>query len=395
MINIKNKLKLFPDALKLCSLFIENDAEIRFIGGAVRDLIANIAVSDIDLATNFTPDRVEELLKNNKIKYFSTGKIFGTITAIINNNNIEITTLRKDIICDGRHAQVQFSNDWQEDALRRDFTINALSCDLNGDVYDYFGGLEDLKQGKVRFIGKPQERITEDYLRILRFFRFSAYFAKEIDEQSLNACSEYANKFNQITINRFRAEIAKIFIAPNGLKMIKIMQEYKILPCSIDSIIYLENLYKLLKIFNYNHSELLSLSALLRKFNQPDFIIHNSAFSRHESKLLKKLVYSKITDFSYSNLKKLWQKYKDNFPQIILINLAVSYESLNDELLNNLKMLFSTPIKPLPIRGEDLLQLKIKPGKEMGNILAIAEDIWYNKKFNISKLELLNLIISK
>src|SRR6478736_2088371 len=149
----------------------------RYVGGAVRDDLLGLPISDIDLATRLTPDEVVRRLEKARIKAVPTGIDHGTITAISDGHPFEITTLRRDVSTDGRRATVAFTDDWKEDAARRDFTINALSADpRNGEIFDYFDGLDDLEARRVRFIGDPLQRIAEDHLRILRFFRFHARF---------------------------------------------------------------------------------------------------------------------------------------------------------------------------------------------------------------------------
>jgi poly(A) polymerase len=167
----------------------------RYVGGAVRDDLLGLPVSDIDLATRIPPDQVIERLEKAKIKAVPTGIDHGTITAVSDGQPVEITTLRRDVSTDGRRATVAFTDDWKEDAARRDFTINALSADpLSGELFDYFGGLADLERRHIRFIGDPLQRIAEDHLRILRFFRFHARFdAGEPDAAALDACAERAN----------------------------------------------------------------------------------------------------------------------------------------------------------------------------------------------------------
>ena len=154
---------------------------LRFVGGCVRNSLLQKENTDIDLATVKKPQEVMNLLKNANIRVVDTGIKYGTVTAVIDGQAFEITTLRRDLKCDGRYAEVEFTDDWEEDASRRDFTINAMSCDLDGKLYDYFSGKEDLAAGLVRFVGDANERVEEDVLRILRFFRFNAYFAHDFD----------------------------------------------------------------------------------------------------------------------------------------------------------------------------------------------------------------------
>ena len=156
-----------------------SDAEIRYVGGCIRKIIKEEKVDDIDLATNLNPQQVCEALKKNHINFYETGIEHGTITAVIDNYSFEITSLREDVETDGRHAQVKFSTNWKKDATRRDFTINAIYADVDGNLFDPFNGKDDLEKGIIRFIGNPEERIKEDYLRILRYFRFFFSYSKK------------------------------------------------------------------------------------------------------------------------------------------------------------------------------------------------------------------------
>ena len=155
-----------------------NEAEIRYVGGCVRKIINNEKVDDIDLATNIEPTKVKEALENKNLNYFETGIEHGTITALIENDKFEITSLRSDIKTDGRHAEIEFTTDWIKDAERRDFTINSIYADINGNLFDPFDGKKDLENGLIKFVGEPEKRIKEDYLRILRYFRFFALYSK-------------------------------------------------------------------------------------------------------------------------------------------------------------------------------------------------------------------------
>ena len=148
-------------------------SEVRYVGGCIRKILNNEEIDDIDLATNLKPDETINALKNNQINFYETGKEHGTITANINGKDFEITSLRRDVSTDGRHANVEFSESWYEDASRRDFTINSIYSDLNGNLYDPFNGKEDLEKKIIKFIGNAEKRIKEDYLRILRYIRFS------------------------------------------------------------------------------------------------------------------------------------------------------------------------------------------------------------------------------
>ena len=218
---IKN---LPPEVLRLLAVFGD---EIRLVGGAVRDLILQKNVSDFDFATTFLPQEIIQILEKNHIKAIPTGLKFGTITALIAGKNFEITTLRKDSENDGRHCEVQFIDDYFLDAARRDFTINALYLDAKGALYDYFDGISDLKNCKIRFIGEAQKRIEEDFLRILRFFRFSCEYASELDEKGLKACILQKNNLSKLSKERVRAEILKMLNSAKKENLIAVLQVLK------------------------------------------------------------------------------------------------------------------------------------------------------------------------
>ena len=203
----------------------------RYVGGAVRDDLLGLPVSDIDLATRIKPDEVMERLRKARIKAVPTGIDHGTITAVSDGRAVEITTLRRDVSTDGRRATIAFTDDWQEDAARRDFTINALSADpVSGELFDYFGGLADLEQRHIRFIGDPLQRIAEDHLRILRFFRFHARFdAGEPDAAALEACTARANDLMALSRERIADELLKLLGVANPAPTVGVMLQRNIL----------------------------------------------------------------------------------------------------------------------------------------------------------------------
>jgi len=202
----------------------------RFVGGAVRDTLLGLDVADIDIATPHAPDAVIDRLEAARIKAVPTGIAHGTITAVSDGTVVEVTTLRRDVSTDGRHATVAFTDDWREDAARRDFTINALYADpATGEIYDYFGGLSDLMARRVRFIGDPYQRIAEDHLRILRFFRFHARFGEAVDPAGLAACAARANDLMALSRERIAAELLKLLVAPGAVAVMALMIEHGIL----------------------------------------------------------------------------------------------------------------------------------------------------------------------
>jgi poly(A) polymerase len=203
----------------------------RFVGGAVRDTLLHLPVADLDLATALEPDEVMRRLQAQKIKAIPTGLAHGTITAVLPNGPVEVTTLRRDVSTDGRHAVVAFTADWRADAARRDFTMNALTADpISGEIFDYFDGLADLEAGHVRFIGAPLERIAEDHLRILRFFRFHARFGRGgPDAAGLEACTVRANDLMALSRERIAQELLKLLAVADPVPTLAVMIDRAIL----------------------------------------------------------------------------------------------------------------------------------------------------------------------
>jgi tRNA nucleotidyltransferase/poly(A) polymerase len=201
---------------------IPENSEIRYVGGFVRKIINKEKVDDVDLATNVIPEKICEILKKNNISFYESGIEHGTITAKIENYKFEITTLRKDISTDGRHAKVEFSNDWHEDASRRDFTFNAIYANLDGNLYDPFNGKADLNLGIVKFIGDPEKRIQEDYLRILRYVRFYVNYSKiDHDDNLKKIIKQNINGVSKISSERLLDELKKLVLSPGFLKISK------------------------------------------------------------------------------------------------------------------------------------------------------------------------------
>jgi poly(A) polymerase len=216
----------FPGLSSLAEVLGATRGEARYVGGAVRDTLLGVEVADVDIATRHAPEAVMTLLRAAGIKAIPTGLAHGTVTAVVEGRPIEVTTLRRDLSTDGRHAIVAFTDDWREDAARRDFTMNALYADpVTGAVVDFFDGLTDLAARRVRFIGDPFQRIAEDYLRILRFFRFHARFGDAIDAQGLDACAARARDLMALSRERIASELLKLLVARAAVPVVRLMVE--------------------------------------------------------------------------------------------------------------------------------------------------------------------------
>jgi poly(A) polymerase len=219
-----------PELRTVFAALNEGDIETRAVGGAVRNAMLGLRVSDVDLATTGSPDEVQALAKKAGLKAVPTGLAHGTITVIANHTPFEVTTLRRDVETYGRHASVVFTKDWEEDARRRDFTMNALYAAPDGTVIDPLGGLADLERGYVRFIGNPAERIREDFLRILRFFRFNAQFGSGgFDAEALHACVQERRGLEKVSAERIWAELRRLLIAKGAVAAVQALYDYGLL----------------------------------------------------------------------------------------------------------------------------------------------------------------------
>ena len=207
-------LENIKEAQTIFSLIGEK--KIKFVGGCVRKALSGEDIDDIDLASELQPQEIKKKLIENNIKVIETGISHGTVTVILNEKKFEITTLRRDVSTDGRHAKIEFTTNWEEDALRRDFTINAIYADNYGRIFDPANGISDLNQGKVKFISSPEERVQEDYLRILRYFRFFLQYSKlDHDKSIINIIKKNINGINKISNERIFDELAKIITLKN------------------------------------------------------------------------------------------------------------------------------------------------------------------------------------
>lgn len=384
--------------LKIINIIKNHGANTRLIGGFVRDSLLGIQTQDIDIATDLLPNEVSDLLTSHKIKIIPTGIEFGTVTAIIGNDKFEITTLRKDISCNGRHAKVEYCKDFAIDAQRRDFTINALSyCPIKQEIYDYFTGLEDLKHKIVKFIGNPEERITEDALRILRFFRFSSKYAKTLEQESLSACIKYKNKLSNLSRERINQELDAIMIINNN-DILDTLSSSGILQILHPQAIYQSTLLQSL------HNIASNLDALIGKnliyailFHQNDvplkYFIENK-FSKKDAKDIVDLIKLAFVikksnlDVSIEALKFVWLE-KKNFADYFL--LAGTFIAELDKLQQLYFACKNMQIPIFPITGEDLMKLGLS-GPAVGKTISALKHKWVLSNFKLTKQELIQQV---
>jgi len=380
---MKKELKFTSRHLKdLISIFGSSNA--RLVGGCVRDAFLGIETNDFDIATKLRPEQVTKLLESKDINVIPTGLKHGTVTAMMGGEKFEITTLRKDLKCDGRHAEVAFTDDFKEDAARRDFTINALSYDVFAhEIFDYFEGLRHLEQKRVVFIGDPHKRIEEDYLRILRFFRFSAYYAKDFDPEGLKACNALADRLKEISRERINMEFDKILLAPNNIKTLYAMQD--VLPSIFEplDIGTLEKILDLSKQFKAS----LSLNEIYSLLFW-DHDLSKLKFDNARKKQIRKFA-EFVSNIANANLRAIW--INSSHPCTLHILFANLDGVINNAKIQELLELISKPKPKFPVNGGDLLNLGYS-GKNVGNVLDYLRTIWINHNFQISKKDLIKCI---
>ncbi|MES2988055.1 MAG: CCA tRNA nucleotidyltransferase [Pseudomonadota bacterium] len=350
--------------------------DVRFVGGCVRDTLLGIPVSDVDLATSLPPEKVVEYLKEAGITAVPTGIAHGTVTAVIESGPVEVTTLRRDVSTDGRHATVAFTDDWREDAARRDFTMNALYADPNTRaITDYFGGLDDLEARHVRFIGDPYARIAEDHLRILRFFRFLARFGDEPDAAALEACSARANDLMALSRERIRDELLKLLVAKDAVPVLRLMIERRILVPVLPEIVSADALAQLItreEGADVPGDRFRRLAALLPR----DPSIGDAVASRLKlSKAEKKRLTLALTD-------RIGSPYEDAY--------RVGLEAATDRALlvfdpfdavMAARHLQQWDVPRFPLTGGAIVARGIKAGPEVARLLRAIEDRWVAENF--------------
>lgn len=383
--------------LKLFDVVEKHGGVLRFVGGAVRDALAGLEGFDLDLATDMSPDELVETCEESNIKTIPIGIKYGTVGVVINDTVLEVTSLRKDIETDGRHAKVEFTTDWKEDASRRDLTINAVYADEKGNVFDYYNGIDDLEKGIVRFIGNPNLRIQEDYLRILRFFRFYSIFGKgEIDAKALAACRANQSGLSKISIERVRDEFAKLLLTPNVIKTIKIMIDNDILGYILPPAPHFNCLQRLI---NLVRQENLDESALRRLFilYLPDEKVAENFATRFKLSRKQKELFVNLARFNpdvaaftdEKSLMKLLYEHGREFCHHKFILRCAETGQRPENFHQILEKIQTLPISEFPLKGRDLITAGITDNRKIGQILDMLEHLWIESNFTMSKDDLL------
>ena len=383
-----------------------DEAELRFVGGCVRKLINNEVVDDIDLSTNLTPENVIEILKKNNINYYETGIEHGTITAVINKKSFEITSLRKDVKTDGRHAQVVYTKNWLEDASRRDFTINAIYSDIDGNLFDPFNGKKDLYDGLIEFIGDPAIRLKEDYLRILRYIRFFlGYSRNQHNKNTVKIIKQHLSGLKQVSKERQLQELKKIVFIENFNKIYSDKDSKEIFLLIFPELKHINKINKLDNLSNNilkkkSFAFILAL-LLIDKTEDCDYFIYKYNLSNKEKDKINHLksIFSedpKKDFFSKENLSRiLLKKGKENLIDILDFKILTSKK--NKDYFIDLKKYFNEfEIPVMPVKAKDLIEkFNLKEGKLLGSIIKEIEEQWLNNNFKISNDQIKDIVKSK
>ena len=383
--------------------FHSSDSEVRFVGGCIRKIINKEKVNDIDMATNLDPQKIKEILKKNKIEYHETGIEHGTITALIEGHKFEITSLREDILTDGRHAKVKFSKNWKEDALRRDFTINSIYADEEGNLFDPFEGKKDLENGIVNFIGDPDHRIKEDYLRILRYLRFFAQYSRHPHNLELiRKLKINIGGISKLSKERLLDELKKI----TQLEILEKLTNDKI-GLELFLIIFPE--MKNIDIFSKLNSKkkeiikkadfvfMLSLM-IIDETDNADYFIYKFNISKKDQKRIKVIdnffkekILSKT--LREDKLNKIFYYNGKQAVTDILYYYLIKSKKNTEDIQKLIDLYQKKTIPKMPVGAEFLMKkFNISEGKQLGVKLKVIEEEWVKNNFQISDKKVIQIM---
>ena len=380
-----------PETRAVMAALAKDGGEARFVGGVVRNALLHRPITDIDIATPLLPDEVTRRLQAAGLGAVPTGIEHGTVTAISNGKPFEITTLRRDVATDGRRATVAFTTGWKEDAARRDFTINALYASCGGEVFDYFGGLADLESGRVRFVGDAVTRIREDYLRILRLFRFHAWYGSgELDAGALRAAAAEKSGLAILSGERIQKELLKLLEAENPTAMLRVMAATGILSELLPGS---PNLARLEKLVEIDRSNFFTADALLRL---AAILPHDPAFadavgdrlklSNADHERLRDLTGTNEKIVSYLSIREvrklLYRLDAARFKGLVRLRWAEDPKESNAVQWRALLAMADAWQRPVfPLSGRDVMAAGVVQGPLVGRILSEVEEWWIESDF--------------
>ena len=370
----------------------EDKTAARFVGGCVRKYLSYEKIDDIDIATILTTDQIKEKFKDTDLKVIDTGVKHGTVTIVSENHKVELTTLRKDIKTDGRHAEVEYTDDWQQDSERRDFTINAIYMDINGKLFDPQMGTIDLKNKNIKFIGDPQKRIEEDYLRIVRFIRFKVMYDIVVEPTTSDAIKQNLDGIQKISKERILIELLKILSLKNFLTINQSSNLREIFSMIFPEFLYLNRLERLKKVYEYSkvNVDILLAVMLIDDKENHEYFIHKYNASNKTKETLEQFYKNLIKlkndkEFFEKNLiKNIYLNGKNHLIALNLINFSINSKVKMSDFSKTLNKILKIKVPIFPIDGETLKQKGMQEGQMLGNVLKILEKEWINNNFQIS-----------
>lgn len=375
------------------------DIPLRLVGGCVRDAIMQRPLGDLDLCSPAPPERTQAALEPAGIKVVPTGLAHGTITAVVDGTAFEITSLRRDLICDGRHAEIAYTDDWQADARRRDFTMNAIYADIRtGELYDDVGGIADARAGRLRFIGDAAQRIEEDALRILRYFRFFAtHSTDEPDADALAACAAKRTMIAGLSAERIQQEMRRLLRAVQPDTSLLLMKNHQIDSFIFGFTINLETFAKSAHFYEEIESiEWLRLALICRASGADAVrLVRKWKLSNQQSDLVMALVNHPTLappQDETTMIRQARRLSEDVYP-LLLVREAVEQDWEVEQTISWIRAARALTLPRFPLRGDDLLQAGVPAGSKLGATLRQLEERWEQSGFSLGRDALLAQLV--
>jgi len=398
-----SKLTTDTEIMSFFDVINRHGGVLRFVGGAVRDALKGISGSDLNFATDLSPEELVEICTDEGIETIPIGMKQGSVGVVFGNKVVEVSSLYKYVFNGDGTADIEFTDNWEEDAARRDLTINAVYADEQGNVFDYYNGIEDLEKGLIRFSGSADRRIQEDYLRILRYFRFYAMFGEGApDKKAMEACKKNCKGLRKIPMERIRDELFKLIQTRHVAKSYRLIQENGILSYIMPDAAFIDDL----DYFNSVAGEVsFEDDAVIKMFilYRPDAALAENLatrlkFSRHQRHLFvalaeRKLDITKANERTYAQ-KMVYETSKD-FVRGKLLTECTAKRELSAAVWKTYDQITQLPIKEFELKGKDLLTERLCTPEEVGKILKELEQVWIDSDFTLSKEELLAQVRTK
>ncbi len=386
---------------KLQEGYSSDTVTARFVGGCVRKYLTNNKIDDIDIATILSAKEIKERFKNTNFKVIETGIEHGTVTLICENLRLEITTLRKDVETDGRHAEVEYINDWQLDSERRDFTINAIYLDIDGNIFDPQMGMIDLKNNNVKFIGDPQKRIEEDYLRIIRFIRFKIMYDGKVETTTNNAIKQNLDGIKKISKERILIELFKILDLKNFINLNERVYIKEIFTLIFPEF-YIKRIDRLAKIYDHLqiNRELLLTILLIDEKNNHEYFAHKYNVSNNikdQLNLFSKNFkhFKENKNFFNKDLEKnIYLNDKNHIINLNILNFITNTKLKYKDFSETLSKILNSKIHSFPYDGKYLKENGMEQGSLIGQALNEIEEEWILNNFKISNERVKEIIRS-